>query len=165
MEGGGLVLRRLQLLAPLDTVAADRARAKRPGSIFFSPPTALSATRYIFLLFVFVFFVFSFRHIRVMPPNYLRVVFVGFVTTGWPFPRGGQFPVGDLSACCFPSAASAVQPHRRGAWSNFGRSTGTSCCRSSHHRTCMRHLLRPDTTQARWGRMRACCRRSPTGTT
>ena len=36
MEGGGLVLRRLQLLAPLGTVAADRARAKRPGSIFFS---------------------------------------------------------------------------------------------------------------------------------
>jgi hypothetical protein len=36
MVGGGLVLRRLQLLAPLGTVAADRARAKRPGSIFFS---------------------------------------------------------------------------------------------------------------------------------
>ena len=36
-----MVLRRLQLLAPLGTVAADRARAKRPGSIFFSSPEPL----------------------------------------------------------------------------------------------------------------------------
>jgi len=40
--------------------------------------------------------------------EHLSSLRLGFVTTGWPFPRGGQFPVGDLSACCFPHSHHKV---------------------------------------------------------